>query len=184
MGPAGAVTGAGVEQLRFPIGRFTFPPSLGPEARQLAIAAIERLPGDLSAALATAEDAALESAYREGGWTLRQVVHHLADSHINAYVRMRLALTEEHPTIKPYDEARWAELTDVTTLPPLVSIQLLEALHQRWATLLRSLEDADFARTLNHPEHGTMRLDQLLAMYAWHGEHHLAHVRIAVAGGR
>lgn len=141
--------------------------------------ALERLPGELAAALGSASDAALESRYREGGWTVRQVVHHLADSHINAYVRMRLTLTEDHPTIKTYEEARWAELGD-TALAPQVSLRLLEPLHQRWVALLRSVSAADFARTLNHPEHGPMRLDQLLAMYAWHGEHHVAHVRIAL----
>jgi uncharacterized damage-inducible protein DinB len=176
------VTDPGVEHLRFPTGRFSFPPLLNAAERELAIAAIERLPHDLATALRDHQDDALEERYREGGWTVRQVVHHLADSHINAYVRMRLTLTEEHPTIKPYDEGRWAELADVTSLPPRVSMQLLDALHQRWAVLLRSLDEADFARTLNHPEHGTMRLDQLLAMYGWHGRHHVAHVRIALAG--
>ncbi|CAN5273579.1 bacillithiol transferase BstA [soil metagenome] len=177
------MTGAGVEQLRFPTGRFTFPRSLSAEERRLAIVAIERLPRELSVALGEPDDTAVESRYRDGGWTVRQVVHHLADSHINAYVRTRLALTEEHPTIKPYDEGRWAELTDVTTLPPRISLQLLDALHQRWVVLLRSLGEVEFARTLNHPEHGTMRLDQLLAMYAWHGEHHVAHIRVALGGG-
>lgn len=170
----------GVEHLRFPVGRFSSPQSLSADERVRAIAAIERLPRDLSAALGDADDSALESRYREGGWTVRQVVHHLADSHINAYVRMRLTLTEDHPTIRPYDEVRWAELPDARTLPPRVSIHLLDALHQRWTVLLRSLDDADFARTLNHPEHGTMRLDQLLAMYAWHGGHHVGHIRIGL----
>lgn len=174
------MTDAGVEQLRFPTGRFTFPPSLSTEERRLSIAAVEQLPRNLAAALGDPGDAALESRYREDGWTVRQVVHHLADSHMNAYVRMRLTLTEDHPTIKPYDEARWAELTDATTLPARVSIQLLDALHQRWVVLLKSLGEGDFARTLHHPEHGTMRLDQLLAMYAWHGKHHVAHIRIAL----
>ncbi|HEX6251868.1 MAG TPA: putative metal-dependent hydrolase [Gemmatimonadaceae bacterium] len=173
------MTEAGVEQLRFPVGRFVFPPSLDAAGRERAITAIERLPTELAAALGNAREAAFESRYREGGWTVRQVVHHLADSHINAYVRMRLTLTEDHPTIKTYEEARWAELGD-TALPPQVSVRLLEPLHQRWVALLRSIPAADFARTLNHPEHGPMRLDQLLAMYAWHGEHHVAHVRIAL----
>lgn len=173
------MTDPGVEELRFPLGRFVFPPSLAAAERDLAITAIERLPGELAAALGNANDAALESRYREGGWTVRQVVHHLADSHINAYVRMRLTLTEDHPTIKTYDEAQWAELGD-TALAPQVSLRLLEPLHQRWVALLRSVPAAGFARTLNHPEHGPMRLDQLLAMYAWHGEHHVAHVRIAL----
>jgi uncharacterized damage-inducible protein DinB len=179
------MTAAGVEQLRFPLGRFTFPPSLDAGERERAIGAIEGLPRDLAAAMEAAhDDDALSSRYREGGWTVRQVVHHLADSHINAYVRTRLALTEHHPSIRTYEESSWAELADAKELAPAVSMQLLDALHRRWMTLLRSLGEAEFARTLDHPEHGTMRLDQLLAMYAWHGAHHLAHIRIALGGNR
>ena len=164
---------------RFPIGEFKKPDRLSEAERSAAIAEIDAAPAALRAAVAGMSDAQLDSTYREGSWTLRQVVHHLADSHVNAYARFRLGLTENHPTIKPYDENKWAELEDARAMPVEVSLELLEALHSRWVTLLRSLEPADFDRTIDHPENGTMTIDQLLAMYAWHGEHHVAHVRLA-----
>ena len=117
-----------------------------------------------------------DKRYREGGWTVRQVVHHFPDSHMNSYVRFRLALTEDTPTIKPYDEARWAALPDATTMPPEPSLALLESLHARWITLLRAMSDADFSRKLNHPEWGELPLDFFLALYAWHGAHHVAQI--------
>jgi uncharacterized damage-inducible protein DinB len=164
---------------RFPIGEFTRPATLSDAERIAAIAKIEAAPATLRAAVSGLSDAQLDSTYREGGWTLRQVVHHLADSHVNSYTRFRLALTEKHPTIKPYDEAKWAELEDARTLPVEVSLKLLEALHERWVKLLRSLSRAAFDRTIDHPENGTMTIDQLLALYAWHCEHHIAHIRLA-----
>jgi uncharacterized damage-inducible protein DinB len=164
---------------RFPIGEFKKPDRLSEAERAAAIAEIDATPAALRAAVAGMSDAQLDSTYREGSWTLRQVVHHLADSHVNSYTRFRLALTEDHPTIKPYDENRWAELEDARAMPVEVSLKLLEALHSRWVTLLRSLKPADFDRTIDHPENGTMTIDQLLAMYAWHGEHHVAHIRLA-----
>ncbi len=118
----------------------------------------------------------LDMPYRRGGWTVRQVVHHLADSHMNAYVRFRLALTETTPTIKPYDEAAWAQLADANAAPIDVSLKLLESLHTRLTLLLRSMHDADFAKSFRHPELGEMRLDTNLALYSWHGRHHLAHI--------
>ena len=118
----------------------------------------------------------LETPYREGGWTLRQVVHHVPDSHMNSYVRFKLALTEQTPTIRPYDEARWADLADSVDTPPETSMALLESLHDRWVRLLRSMSADDFQRTLNHPENGLMTLDAMLALYAWHGRHHVAHI--------
>jgi uncharacterized damage-inducible protein DinB len=118
----------------------------------------------------------LDARYRPGGWTVRQVVHHVADSHLNAYIRFRLALTEDEPTIKPYDQAKWAELPDARTAPAETSLQLIDSLHQRWVVLLRSMSDADFARSFLHPERGVMRLDTTLAMYAWHSRHHRAHI--------
>jgi uncharacterized damage-inducible protein DinB len=118
----------------------------------------------------------LETPYREGGWTVRQVVHHVPDSHMNAYIRFRLALTENEPTIKPYDEAAWAGLADVRETPIEVSLALLENLHQRLVNLLQSLSDADFAKQFRHPELGAMPLDKNLALYAWHGKHHVAHI--------
>ena len=147
--------------------------------RTASIAKIEATPAALRAAVVGMSDAQLDSTYREGSWTLRQVVHHLADSHVNSYTRFRLALTEEHPTIKPYDENKWAALEDARAMPVEVSLKLLEALHSRWVALLRSLKPADYDRTIDHPENGTMTIDQLLAMYAWHGEHHVAHIKLA-----
>lgn len=164
---------------RFPIGEFKSPGRLSEAERVAAIAKIEATPATLRAAVDGLSDAQLDSTYREGSWTLRQVVHHLADSHVNSYTRFRLALTEDHPTIKPYDENKWAALEDARAMPVEVSLKLLEALHSRWVALLRSLEPADFDRTIDHPENGTMTIDQLLAMYAWHGEHHIAHVKLA-----
>lgn len=170
-----------LEAARFPIGPFQPPSRLSASERKRAIDAIERLPALLREAVEGLTEAQLDTPYRERGWTVRQVVHHLADSHMNAYVRLKLALTEDHPTIRPYEEARWAEVSDARTLSVNVSLRLLEGLHERWVTTLRALEDADFSRTFDHPEQGTVRLDQQLAMYAWHGEHHVAHIR-RVAG--
>lgn len=164
---------------RFPIGEFQRPDRLSEPERADALTKIEALPSKLREAVSGMNDAQLDSTYREGSWTLRQVVHHLADSHVNSYVRFRLAMTEDHPRIKAYDEARWAELEDARTLPVEVSLKLLEAVHSRWVSLVRSMGPSDFARTIDHPENGTMSIDQLLAMYAWHGEHHIAHIDLA-----
>jgi hypothetical protein len=128
-------------------------------------------------AIAGLSGSQLDTPYRPGGWTVRQVVHHVPDSHMNAYVRCKLALTEDQPTIKPYEEARWAELVDGRTASPDVSLALLESLHARWALLLRSLTPEDFTRTFRHPEHaGILTVDWMLAMYSWHGRHHVAHI--------
>lgn len=164
---------------RFPIGEFKRPDRLSDAERATAILKIEATPATLRAALAGMSDAQLDSTYREGSWTLRQVVHHMADSHVNSYSRFRLALTENHPTIKPYDEGEWAELEDARAMPVEVSLTLLDSLHARWVRLLRSLKPSDFDRTIDHPENGTMTIDQLLAMYAWHGDHHIAHINLA-----
>jgi hypothetical protein len=163
------------QDLRYPIGPLTFaPPS--PEVRRAAIADVAALPGKLRAAVAGLADAQLDTPYRPGGWTVRQVAHHVPDSHMNAYVRFKLAVTEDTPTIKPYDEAAWAELADVKTVPVATSLALLEAVHERWVALLRSLSEADWARTFKHPELGVVPLEKNLALYAWHGRHHVAHV--------
>ena len=164
---------------RFPIGEFKRPDRLSDAERATAILKVEATPATLRAALAGMSDAQLDSTYREGSWTLRQVVHHLADSHVNSYTRFRLALTENHPTIKPYDEGKWAELEDARAMPVEVSLMLLDSLHARWVRLLRSLKPSDFDRTIDHPENGTMTIDQLLALYAWHGDHHIAHINMA-----
>ena len=163
--------------LRFPVGKFARPQNPLDEAqRRRAIDAIAATPAQLRAAVSGLTDAQFDTPYRPDGWTVRQVVHHVADSHMNAYVRFKLALTEDEPTIKPYDEARWAELADARASWVGTSLALLEHLHERWVTLLRSMSADEFARTLRHPETGVQRLDQVLALYEWHGRHHVAHV--------
>jgi len=159
---------------RFPTGKFAFNPHPTPETRRENIATIGSLPAELTAALATAR---LDQPYREGGWTARQVVHHVADSHMNAFVRFRLTLTEDQPTIKPYNEAEWAKLADVAD-DPASSIQILEGLHRRWQRMLESLADTDFARAAVHPDHGAVTLDWFLQLYAWHGRHHVGHLKL------
>ena len=171
------------DRLRFPVGRFTPPVASTPEDRARWISEIESLPAQLRAAVAAVGEARLDTPYRPGGWTVRQVVHHLPDSHANAFIRVKLALTEEAPTIKAYDEARWAELPDVRLTPVSVSLTLLEALHARWVVLLRALAPEDWARTFVHPDHGRqLTLDHATAMYAWHSRHHLGHVLSVAAG--
>jgi len=165
-----------VPDLQYPIGDFQRPASLSPEERRLAIDAIAATPANLRSAVRGLSEAQLDTPYRLGGWTVRQVVHHVPDSHSNAYTRFKLTLTEDVPTIKPYDEGAWAKLDDTRTTPIETSLAMMDALHDRWVRLLRSLGPADFARTLNHPENGIMNLDQLLALYAWHGAHHVAHI--------
>ena len=168
---------ATVTDLRYPIGNFSYDGAMTDARRAACVARIAAAPAALRAAVAGLSDAQLDTPYRPGGWTVRQVVHHLPDSHLNAYVRIRLALTEDTPTIKPYEEARWAELPDARTLPVEASLALLEGLHVRWVGLLRGLGAADGARQFHHPEHGRLiTVDELIAMYAWHGEHHVAHV--------
>lgn len=161
---------------RYPIGPWTWPDTVPAGDRPRLIQEIAGTPAQLRAAVAGLDDSQLDTPYREGGWTVRQVVHHMPDSHVNSYTRFRLALTEDQPTIRAYHEERWAELPDARTLPPEASLSLLDALHARWVVLLRSMSDADFARKLVHPEHGVLPLDKMLAMYAWHGKHHVAHV--------
>jgi uncharacterized damage-inducible protein DinB len=166
-----------VTDLRYPIGPFSYDGQMTDARRGVCIARIAAAPGRLRAAVTGLDDGQLDTPYRPGGWTVRQVVHHVPDSHLNAYTRIRLALTEDTPTIKPYEEARWAELPDARTLPVEISLRLLESLHARWVQLLERLTAADGARPLRHPEHGRiMTVDELLALYAWHGDHHTAHV--------
>jgi uncharacterized damage-inducible protein DinB len=162
--------------LRYPIGRFDFKAEPDSAQRQSLIVQIEEAPARLREAIAGLTGEQLDTPYREGGWTVRQVVHHLPDSHLNSYVRFKLALTEDEPTIKPYMEDRWAELEDARSAPIEVSLALLESLHKRWVLLLRSLADADFARTFKHPEIGLVPLEKNVALYAWHGRHHVAQI--------
>jgi hypothetical protein len=162
--------------LQYPVGRFTFPERTSAEQRHAWIQEIASAPQQLRTAVAGLSKHQLDTPYRPGGWTGRQVVHHVPDSHMNAFVRFKLALTEDQPTIKPYDEARWAALAD-TALPVDTSLDLVEALHIRWVKLLESMSESDYLRTFAHPESGIWRLDQCLAQYAWHGRHHVAHIK-------
>ena len=162
---------------RFPIGKFSPPSGVTEAQRGELLAQVAQAPAQLRAAVRGLSEAQLQTPYREGGWTVRQVVHHVADSHMNAYVRFKLALTENEPTIKPYEEARWAELSDSATVPIETSLDLLQALHERWVALMRSMSAEDWRRAFMHPEHKRLvPLDQSLALYAWHGRHHTAHV--------
>jgi DinB superfamily len=166
-----------VDDARYPVGQFRFDGVTDDQRRQLWIDEIAATPGHMRSAVAGLSPAQLDTPYRTGGWTVRQVVHHVPDSHMNAYVRVKLALTESQPTIKPYEEARWAELPDSRTGSIELSLALLEALHQRWVLLLRSLTGPDYERGFIHPEHSrAIGLDEVLAMYAWHGRHHVAHI--------
>ena len=166
-----------LETLRFPIGRFSANPPYTPAQIAANLQRIEQAPERLRAAVRGLDPAQLDTPYRSGGWTVRQVVHHLPDSHLNCYVRFRLALTEDEPTIRPYLEARWAELPDAKIGPVELSLELLTAVHRRWAALLRSLRPEQWQRRFFHPEAVQhYRLDTALALYAWHGEHHTAHV--------
>ena len=163
--------------LRFPVGKFDVNASVSEAGYPRLIAAIAETPGTLRSAVAGLSRDQLETRYRPDGWTVKQVVHHVPDSHMNAYCRFKLALTEDEPTIKPYDEAKWAELPDSERMPIGVSLDLLDALHQRWVGLLRSMDAADFNRGFRHPEHDrVVTLGQMLALYAWHGRHHVAHI--------
>ena len=162
--------------LSYPIGRFDLRQPVPPEARPQLIAQIEAAPAHIREAVRGLNDQQLDTPYRPGGWTVRQVVHHVPDSHMNSYMRFRLALTEQEPSVKGYDEAKWALLPDARTGPVEISLGLLESLHIRWVALLKSLSDADFERKFHHSENGPVRLDTNLALYAWHGRHHAAHI--------
>jgi uncharacterized damage-inducible protein DinB len=165
-----------MEDLQYPVGKFVAPTACSAAARVSWIDQIEAAPARLRDAVAGLDERQLETPYRPGGWTVRQVVHHLPDSHLNSYTRIRLGLTEDEPTIRPYLEDRWAELSDAKAGPVDVSLALLEALHRRWVLLLRSLTEAEWKRTFRHPEIGVLTLERNLALYAWHGRHHVAHV--------
>lgn len=165
-----------LELLRFPIGRFQAREGLPAEDRDALIREIEGLPGALEDLVADLSPEQLDTPYRPGGWTVRQVVHHLADSHLNSYVRFKWAVTEDEPRIKAYDEAAWAELPDGRSGEVEVSLDLLRALHRRWVSFLRSLEPEAFGRAFEHPESGRVLLEANLQLYAWHGRHHLAHI--------
>jgi hypothetical protein len=165
-----------MDDLRYPIGKFRFPDAVGTRELLEFIDQIAEAPARMRAAVAGLDDAQLDTPYRPDGWTVRQVVHHVPDSHMNSYVRFRLALTEDDPVIKPYEEARWAQLADARAMPIEPSLALLESLHARWVPLLRSLREAEWKRSFRHPELGLVRLEQNAALYAWHGRHHVGHI--------
>ena len=160
---------------RYPIGKFERPAAATAELRSEWLDTLEALPARLRAAVAGLSDEQLDTPYRPGGWTVRQVVHHVADSHMNSFIRFRLALTEDEPTVKPYDEAKWALLKDAT-LPVEVSLQLVDGVHHRMVVMLRSLSASEFERAFRHPVLGVMDLNANLALYAWHSRHHVAHI--------
>ena len=162
--------------LRYPIGPFEFAGTLLHEERQAMIDQIAGTPEKMREAVKGLNDQQLDTPYRPEGWTVRQVVHHVPESHLHSYTRFKLAITEDQPTIKPYFEDRWAKLDDAQTAPVELSLKLLDALHERWVWFLRSLKDEDFKRTFRHPELGIVTLDKNVALYAWHGRHHVAHI--------
>jgi hypothetical protein len=165
-----------MSDLRYPIGKFHFDGPLSKQQKNTSLDEIARTPVNLRAAIKGLSETQFDTPYRPGGWTVRQVVHHVPDSHLNSYVRFKLALTEDEPTIKPYAEDRWAELADTKSTPIEVSLTMLESLHDRWVRLLRSLTPEQWKRTFRHPDLGPMTLEKTLALYAWHGRHHVAHI--------
>jgi hypothetical protein len=172
-----------LESLRYPVGPIVREKGpLDSRKRQELVEILDRTPATLRSLVERLSDAQLDTSYRPGGWTIRQVIHHLPDSHMNAYIRMKLAVTEEVPAVKTYEEARWAELPEAKSAPIAMSLDLLEALHRRLVAFLRALPDAEFRKAFAHPEWGVVSLDECLGMYAWHCRHHTAHVRLALGG--
>ena len=175
-------TNQDVEQLRYPVGpmpRQSEP--LDARTREEYFAVLESTPARIRSLVTGLTDAELDTPYRPGGWTVRQVVHHVPDSHMNAYVRMKLAVTENKPAAKTYEEGLWAELPEAKTAPVAMSLDLLDALHRRWVAFLRALPEGDFRKAFSHPEWGIVSLDDALTMYAWHCRHHTEHIRLALA---
>jgi hypothetical protein len=167
-----------MEHLRYPVGRYQVPDVYTTKALNEWITIIEALPSWMDVCIENLDEVHLQTPYRPGGWTVQQVIHHVADSHINAYVRLKLALTEDNPTIKPYQEARWAELADTQIVPVNISVTLLHALHRRWVAVLRNMEPKDWERTYYHPDNKRdYPLWEMTAMYAWHSRHHMEHIR-------
>ena len=162
---------------RYPIGRYQRQADISADQRAGHIARLAAQPSNLIAAISGFDAADYATSYRAGGWTVRQLVHHVADSHANAYIRVKMALTEHEPTIKTYDQDAWVHLADSEVVSPLVSLTMLTAIHERLVAVLQSLEPAQFARMLVHPENGPMSIDELVALYAWHGDHHVRHIQ-------
>jgi hypothetical protein len=166
-----------IESLRYPVGKFKFPQEVSTDERKEMLSIIEGLPSKLRNAVHGLDNKQLDTPYREGGWSVRQVVHHLFDSHVNAYIRMKLAVTEDTPTIKPYDQDKWSELEDARTSPVDISLSLLDGVHKRWMIFLDSLSEEQFKLCFFHPESKRkISLEQTLALYSWHSRHHLAHI--------
>ena len=165
-----------IDTLRFPIGKFVRRDSYTDADRAKSVAQMTALPSALAAAISGLSDEQFSTPYREGAWTVRQIVHHLADSHAHALIRLKLALTEDEPTIKAYDQDAWAMLADVRDVSPLVSVAMLAATHERMTAVLRSMKAEEYSRAFIHPKNGRMTVDNLVAMYAWHGDHHVAHL--------
>lgn len=161
---------------RYPIGKFNGQPPANEAEREKFLKDIEETPSQLRTAIKGLSEQQLNTPYRDGGWTVRQVIHHVPDSHLNSYIRFKLALTEDTPTIKTYQEDRWAQLADSRITPIETSLSMLDLLHQRWILLLRSFKPEDWKRTFRHPEMGLLTLDKTVALYAWHGKHHVAHI--------
>jgi hypothetical protein len=166
-----------LDKLKYPIGHYKSPEKADPGTVKKWIKEIERLPVQLNAVVKGLSKQQLDTPYREGGWTVRQVIHHLGDSHLNSYVRLKLTLTEDHPTIKPYDQKLWSELPDYSLFPVKDSLKFIELLHKRWVILLRSLNEDQLDRTMFHPESGIIVLKKNIGLYAWHGRHHLAQIK-------
>ena len=173
------------EKLRYPIGRMErYETPFDRDTREAHLATIEGLPSRIRALVTGLSDAQLDTPYRPGGWTIRQVVHHLPDSHLNSYVRMKLAVTEDTPIVRPYHEERWAELPEAKSGPVDMSVALLEALHRRWVAFLRALPESDYARAFSHAEWGRVPIDEAIGMYAWHCRHHTAHIELALTAAQ
>lgn len=165
-----------MSDLSYPIGKYEPVSGLSADKRAALIDDVASTPARMRAAVAGLDDAQLDTHYRPGGWTVRQVVHHVADSHMNCLIRFKLALTEDEPTIKPYAEGLWAELDDTRVAPIDMSLEILDGVHRRWDVVLRAMKPDEFARRFRHPERGTVTLDDTLGLYAWHGRHHVAHI--------
>jgi len=165
-----------MDTLRYPIGKFTFPEATTPEQRAAWIREVAEVPAKLRSAVTGLTQEQIETPYRPDGWTVRQVIHHVPESHLNAYLRFKLALTEYEPSIKTYKEDMWARLADTAQTPVEVSLQMLSTIHTRWVAILQAMDSSDFARTLRHPEIGVLDLNRMLALYAWHSAHHTAHI--------
>lgn len=173
-----------LEQVRYPVGRLPrFSGRLDAKGRAEHLAILEGLPAQLRALVSGLTEQQLDMPYRDGGWTIRQVVHHIADSHINAYVRMKLAATEDQPAVKTYEEKDWAELPEAKSAPIGMSLDLIDALHRRWTAFLQALPDADLQRAFRHPEWGTVTIEESIAMYSWHCRHHTSHIANALRHG-